>query len=181
MAEAKVQSIPSERQSTQQPGSQQRGISRRESYYPERDLFSLNPFAMMRRLSEEMDRAFSSSFGLTPRWSESGTWAPVIEVRERNNHLEIAAELPGLNKNDVRIECTDEGIVIEGERKRETESTEGGIHRSERSYGSFYRLVPLPEGADAEKAKAEFKDGVLRVSVPLTERASRRRQIPIGG
>ena len=184
MAENKAQNVTSQKPSNQpqSAGQQQpRGIARREGYYPSREFFSLNPFSMMRRLSEEMDRAFSSSFGLGPRWGESGAWSPPIEVHERENHLEISAELPGMSKDDVRVECTDEGIVIEGEKKRETESTEHGIHRSERSYGSFHRMIPLPEGADAEKAQAEFKNGVLRVRVPLAERPGRHRQIPIGG
>lgn len=184
MAETKVQHAPSSNNpSTQQPQRQQQqqgqqhGLSRRQDF--QRDLFSLNPFSMMRRLSEEMDRAFASSFGLSPRFGESGIWSPPIEVRERNNQLEIAAELPGLSKDDIRVECTDEGIIIEGEKKREQESDEGGVHRSERSYGHFYRMIPLPEGANGEQAKAEFKDGVLCVRVPLQENQSRKRQIPI--
>jgi HSP20 family protein len=177
MADTKVQNPPQ----TQQHQPQQRGISRREEYYPSRDLFSLSPFTMMRRLSEEMDRAFASSFGLAPRFGESGAWTPPIEVRERDNQIEIAAELPGMNKDDVHVECTDEGIVIEGEKKREYETREGGVHRTERSYGHFYRAIPLPDGADADKAKAEFKDGVLRVRVPISEQQRKVRQIPIGG
>jgi HSP20 family protein len=185
MAESKVQNAPSQGSSTQPSGSRtqqqqpQRGLTRREEYFPSRDLFSLNPFSMMRRLSDEMDRAFATSFGLTPRVGDGGMWSPAIEVRERNNQIEISAELPGLNKEDVHVECTDEGIVIQGEKKRESESDEGGVHRSERSYGRFYRMIPLPEGANGEQAKAEFKDGVLCVKVPFQEQQSKKRQIPI--
>jgi HSP20 family protein len=136
---------------------------------------------MMRRLSEEMDRAFSSSFGLTRGFGEHSTWAPTVEVRERNNTLEVLAELPGMNKDDVKVEITDEGIVIQGERKREYENTEGGFHRSERTYGRFYRLIPLPEGAQADQARADFRNGVLEVKVPLPQQQqrTRSRQIPI--
>jgi HSP20 family protein len=133
---------------------------------------------MMRRLSEEMDRAFNSSFGLSR--SAEGLWSPAVDVRERDGNLEIQAELPGLNKDDVRVECTDEGIIIEGEKKREQESNEGGWRRTERSYGHFYRMIPLPEGADPDKAKAEFKDGVLQVRVPISQETRKGRQIPIG-
>src|SRR5579883_2469972 len=128
MAEIKTQHAPSERRGNQpqqpaQQGSQeqQRGLARREQgYFPPRDLFTLSPFSMMRRLSEEMDRAFASSFGLGPRgFGQSGMWSPPIEVRERNNNLEIMAELPGMGKDDVHVECTDEGIVIQGEKRRE--------------------------------------------------------------
>ena len=86
-----------------------------------------------------------------------------------------------MNKDDVKVECTDEGIVIEGEKKREHESKEGGFHRTERSYGHFYRMIPLPDGAQAENAKAEFRDGVLQVKVPIPEGQRKSRQIPING
>ncbi len=169
MAEAKSQEA-----STQQ----QRGVKRRHEYSPSRDLLNFNPFSMMRRLSEEMDRAFSSSLGLW-RGSDEGMWAPPVEVRERNGNVEICAELPGMTKDDIKVEWTDQGLVIEGEKKREKQSEEGGYFRSERSYGHFYRTVPLPEGTDTSKIKAEFKNGVLQIQAPLSEQR-RRKQIPIG-
>ena len=149
----------------------------------ERDLW-LNPFSLMRRLSDEMDRAFASSLGL-PTWGrhrgeEQTTWIPPVEVFERDNNLVVQAELPGMNKEDVKVELTDEGLAIRGERKREQEEKHEGYYRSERSYGQFYRVVPLPEGVDPEKAKAQFKDGVLHVEVPLPPSAQRKhREIPI--
>jgi len=171
MAETKIQKQTAE----------QRDVARREDYSPSRDLFSFSPFSMMRRLSEEMDRAFASSLGMSRGFGEHGMWSPAVDVRERNGNLEIQAELPGLNKDDVKVECTDEGIIIQGERKREQESEEGGWRRSERTYGRFYRMIPLPDGAQTEQAKAEFKDGVLQVRVPISEQHRHGRQIPIGG
>jgi HSP20 family protein len=167
-------------QKTSEP-QRDRGVARRQDYYPSRDLFSFSPFSMMRRLSEEMDRAFGSSFGLSRGFPESGMWTPPVEVHERDGNLEITAELPGMNKDDVKVECTDEGIIIEGEKKREHESNEGGFHRTERSYGHFYRMIPLPDGAQAENAKAEFRDGLLQVKVPIPEGPRKSRQIPING
>src|ERR1051325_10158034 len=170
---------------TQNPstGQQSSDVTRRQDYRPSRDLFSFSPFSMMRRLSEEMDRAFSSNFGLTRGFGGFGdqsAWAPVVEVRERNGNLEINAELPGLNKDDVKVECTDEGIIIEGEKRREHETSEGGYHRSERTYGRFCRMIPLPEGAQTDKAQAEFKNGVLEIKVPMPQQQQRKsRQIPI--
>ncbi len=166
--------------------SDQRSVARRQEFYPSRDLFSLSPFAMMRRLTEEMDRAFGNSFGPWglyggAGWSGETTWAPPVEVRERNGKLEVTAELPGLNKEDVKIEYNQDSIVIQGEKRREKESEEGGVRRSERIYGRFYRQVPLPEGAEADKAKAEFKNGVLQVQIPITEQKQKTRQIPISG
>ena len=178
MAEVKV----GKSKETEKQGERGGAMARRYPHF--NDLFTLNPFSMMRRLSEEMDRAFSSSlalnrgFGWSPEQS-GGIWSPALEVTERDNNLVVCAELPGLKKEDVKVDITDEGIVIQGERRREHEEHHAGYYRSERSYGMFHRLVPLPEGADAEKAKAQFKDGVLEVTVPLPERKSRRREIPI--
>jgi len=169
MAETKVQPASSERE---------KGMARRGEYLPSRDFFS--PFSIMRRFSDEMDRMFSNAFGFTRGSSYWGGWTPPVEVRERDGNLEIFAELPGLSRDDVKVECSPEGITIEGEKKQEMEKVEGGIHRSERSYGHFYRTIPMPEGAEVDKAKAEFKDGVLQVRVPLSEQArGKRRQIPI--
>jgi HSP20 family protein len=171
MAETKTQTASSQGE---------RSVTRRGEYSPSRDLFSSGPFSMIRRLTEEMDRAFSNTWSLTRGFGDWGAWSPPVEVRQRDGDLEISAELPGLSKDDVKVECTEEGITIEGEKKREVEKEEGGIHRSERSYGHFYRMIPLPEGAESDKAKAQFKDGVLQVRVPISEQArAKHRQIPI--
>jgi HSP20 family protein len=188
MADSKVQNPTSEQRTqtgVQQrgQGSERQGLARRQERWAG-DPFYFSPFAMMRRLGEEMDRAFSSSLGLDRRWSgagRSGAWSPAIEVRERNGQLEIDVELPGMSKEDVKVECTSEGIIFEGEKRSEHESDEGGYHRTERSYGRFYREIPLPEGAAADKATAEFKNGVLQVRVPLAEQRTKGRQIPING
>jgi HSP20 family protein len=150
----------------------EREISRRPEFH-----YGYGPFSIMRRVSDEMDRLFSHAFGWG-RSAELGTWSPAIEVRERDGNLEVTAELPGLKKDDVKVECTDEGLIIEGEKRQERRETEGGFHRSERVYGHFYRMIPLPAGAQSDKARAEFKDGVLQIRVPVPE-TKQRRQIPI--
>lgn len=184
MPEPKTQTQP-QSQSGEGQRAEHRGVQRRGEYYPSRDVFGLNPFSMFRRLSEEMDRAFASTFGLSHEFGEQGfdrgLWSPAIEVRERNHNIEIVAELPGMTKDDVKVECTDAGLILEGEKRREQEHTEGGIHRSERSYGHFYRLIPLPEGTESDKAKAEFKNGVLTVQVPISEQKRKGRQVQING
>jgi HSP20 family protein len=166
--------------SSQQPERRSGSLARRGEYFPSffsmspRDFFTMNPFAMMRRMSEEMDRWFGEREG------ERGVWAPAIEVREQDNNLVIWADLPGLKKEDVKLEITDDGLLIQGERKREHEErSEEGWYRSERSYGHFSRLIPLPEGANIDQAKASFKDGVLEVRVPVPASRQRRREIPI--
>jgi HSP20 family protein len=170
-------------------GSQEeRGMERHRAGTPARmgdwwtqDLFTMNPFALMRRMQEEMDRAFASSFGL---WrgrggEETPIFAPPIEVRQEDHNLVVSADLPGMSKEDVRIECTEDALHIEGERRREHEETSGGVHRSERCYGRFQRSIPLPEGAEVDKASAQFKDGVLEVRVPVPEQQRKAREIPI--
>jgi HSP20 family protein len=184
MADVKVQKGEQQQQRSQQGAMERRGgggLARREEWG--RDLFTMNPFAMMRRLSEEMDRAFGTSFGLTRGFpslaGDFGRFSPPIEIRQEGNDLVVSADLPGINKDDVRVECTQDGLIIEGERKRESEETRAGVQRTERSYGSFSRLVPLPEDADTEHAKAQFKDGVLEVRVPVPESSRKAKEIPI--
>lgn len=154
-----------------------------ESWLP---TFSTSPFGFMRRFSEDMDRFFEDFWGRpasltgTPRAIESFTWTPKVEVLRKNDQFIVRADLPGLTKEDVTLEITEEALTIEGERKHEKEEKGEGFYRSERAYGNFYRCIPLPEGVLAESAKATFKNGVLEVVVktpPLPERRSRRLEI----
>ncbi len=104
---------------------------------------------------------------------------PVVEVSEHDGKLEVVADLPGVKETDVKVEVTDEGLVIQGERRREHEEKGEGFYRSERTYGQFYRLIPLPEGANLDQARAEFRNGELRVSLAVPEQQRKVRQIPI--
>jgi HSP20 family protein len=102
-------------------------------------------------------------------------WAPDIDVFQKNNELTIRADLPGLKREDVTVEITDDSVYIQGERRREHEEEREGYYRSERSYGSFSRLIPLPDGAITEQAKATFKDGVLEITMPAPPESKGRR------
>jgi HSP20 family protein len=145
------------------------------------------PFGLMHRFAEEMERMFEN-FGtrrgvfpvVFPREVEETSWAPAVEVFEKNGYWIVRAELPGLTKEHVKVEITDEMLVIEGERKHEKEEKGEHVYRSERSYGTFYRGIPLPEGVNPETARATYKDGVLEVTLvaPLTpEKHARRVEI----
>jgi HSP20 family protein len=144
--------------------------------FPFGRFFGLSPFALMREFTDEMDQLMRGGPS-----AELQTWAPSIDIRQCNGTLEVAAELPGLKKEDVKVEVTDDSLVIEGERKQEHKEDHEGYHRWERSYGRFYRAIPLPEGAKTEQVKAELKDGVLRVSIPVPESKSKARQVPVAG
>lgn len=163
---------------------QQRGLSRGRNWDPwgfgpsPAEFFSGNPFTLMRRMSEEMDRTFNEFFGQSR--GESSSWYPAVEVAERNGQLQIHAELPGIKPEDVKVEITDDRLILHGERKSEHEHHVGKAYRSERRYGEFYREIALPEGVKGEEAKAQFRDGVLEVMVPMPQQATRRREIPIG-
>ena len=134
-----------------------------------------DPFAVLRQMTSELDRMFERPFETAFRWpslpataaTDVDRWAPQIDVFERDNRLVTRVDLPGLKKEDVKVEVTDGHLAISGERKSEREEKKDNVYHSERSYGSFYRAVPLPEGAKLEDVKATFADGVLEVSVPL--------------
>lgn len=165
-------------------GSQpQGGLSRRSGYalglpLMPVDLFRMNPFSLMRRMTEELDRVFGEGNGgeRTER-----AWLPAIEATERDGNYVVRAELPGLAPKDVKVEITEDAIVLQGERKEERDEDRGDVHVSERRYGKFYREIPLPEGAKAEEARAKFENGVLEISVPLQKEQSTRREIPVEG
>ena len=131
-----------------------------------------DPFALLRQMTSELERTFEDwpSF----RWPSFGqlataesAWSPKIDVFERDNRVVTRVDLPGMKKEDVSVEVTDGHLALSGERKHEKEEKKDNVYRSEREYGSFYRVVPLPEGVKLEDVKATFADGVLEVSVPL--------------
>jgi HSP20 family protein len=151
-----------------------------------------SPFSFMRRFSEEMDRLFEDfGFGgsLSPTRSFSGgalpsefgrpAWRPQIEMFQRGEELVVRADLPGMTKDDVKIECTANEITIQGERKEEREEAHEGIFHSERTYGRFFRQIPLPEGVSADDAKATFRDGVLEITMKAPDESKQRRRIQI--
>jgi HSP20 family protein len=126
-----------------------------------------NPFAFMRRLSQEFDRAFGfrpDVLGVPEFYPKM--WSPEIEVLERDNKLIVRVDLPGLKRENVKIQTTHDELTIEGERKIEEEKKEEGFYRTERTYGKFVRSIPLPEYVKAEEAVAAFKNGVLEIEMP---------------
>ena len=148
-----------------------------------------SPFAVMRRMMEDMDRMFEDfgfGGGLSTLFRNGGVgrdlhafgsqlWSPQIEVQQREGQLVVKADLPGLKENDVQIEVHDGALVLRGERRQEQQSERDGINYSERSYGTFTRSIPIPHGVRAEDVEASFDNGVLQVSLRVPEQQGSRR------
>ena len=156
-----------------------------------------SPHAFLHRFAEEMDRLFED-FGLGFGWRlpraltrgreplrrEVGlipaVWSPRVDILQKDGNLLVRADLPGLTKEDIKVEVTDDTLTIQGERKQEKKEEREGYSYSECSSGSFYRAIPLPEGVDASKATAEFRNGVLEVTVPTPPRPeSKARRLEV--
>ncbi len=137
-------------------------------------------FAMLRAMSSELERVFDRPFMSALHWPalkvDAPTWTPKIDVFERDKHLVAKVDLPGLKKDEVKVEVADGHLAISGERKVEKEEKKDNYYRSERSFGSFYRAVPLPEGVKLNEVKATFSDGVLEVTIPLPAQSESKMQ-----
>jgi HSP20 family protein len=167
---------PEETQAAERRGSR---ISRWEPWP------SFGPFSMMRRWFDEMDRYFEG-FGPTLERFKSWTtpeaaFSPHVDIFEHDGKLVISADLPGLNKEDVKVDITEDAVIIEGERKYEHEERKEGIYRSERSYGQFRRQIPLPQSVKTDTATANFKNGVLEITMEAPQLMKTRRRIQIQG
>ena len=108
-------------------------------------------------------------------------WTPQVEVFRRGDELVVRADLPGMRKEDVKVDVQPNQLVLQGQRTWENEEEREGVLRSERRYGSFYRAIPLPEGVRAEEAHASYRDGVLEITMPAPENQPRGRRLQIEG
>jgi HSP20 family protein len=148
-----------------------------------------DPFDALRRFADRLDR-----WPLAPFWGPpaetaarrrglAGIWTPQIESFQRGDQFIVRADLPGLTKDDISVELEDDAIVITGERTSEAQHEDDGFFTSERSYGRFCRVVPLPDGAIADSVKASFQNGVLEVALqapPHETRHGRRVEVTSG-
>lgn len=126
------------------------------------------------------DRIFEGpgmeSFGA---WRGSDRFSPDVDIFERNGKFVVQVDLPGLIKNDVQVDISEDSIIIDGERRYQHEDDQGGVYRSERGHGHFRREISLPEGAKLDTATANFKNGVLEVAVDAPQLSKSRRRIAI--
>lgn len=141
-----------------------------------------NPIKISRwepfRELEEIERRLESLFERSPfartreELQSAQEWSPMVDISENDKEYLLKADLPEVAKSDIKVSFRDGVLEISGERKKERHENTERIHRSERSYGAFLRSFTLPSGAEGEKAKAEFKDGVLFVRIPKNEKSA---------
>jgi HSP20 family protein len=144
----------------------------------------------MRRLSDDLDELFGQLVGgaaitgavaapLAFVADAPVDWVPAIETFQREGKLVVQADLPGLQADDVTVEIDDGVLTLSGERREEHEVDESGVRRTERRYGRFTRSIALPEGARTEEVQASFCNGVLEITVPLSQSSQQRRAVQI--
>jgi HSP20 family protein len=134
-----------------------------------------DPFSSLHREMNRMFEDFARSFDVAPwsGWEKEG-FHPRTDVRETDDAVLVTAEIPGLEEKDFEINLTEGVLTLKGEKRHEHEEKEkGAVHRIERGYGSFQRRVPLPCEVEAEKATAEYRNGVLSVTLPKAPSAKR--------
>lgn len=133
---------------------------------------TLNPFKQVSRLQRSIDRMMDDfvtplgRFGAQEWPTESYNFVPACDLEETDSNYLMSFDLPGLKKEDIKIELADNLLTVTGERSKEHETKTGGRYQQERYYGSFQRVFTLPHAGDASKVEASYQDGVLRVAVP---------------
>jgi HSP20 family protein len=136
-----------------------------------------SPFGLMRRFADDMDRMFGSL-----DWNDQQLFSPELDIYEKDGKLVVRADLPGVSKDNVKVDLSEHVLTIEGERKCEHEDNDQGVYtceRSERSYGHFRREIALPEGVNTDTAKANFKNGTLEITFDSPQTSKTRRRIEI--
>jgi HSP20 family protein len=140
------------------------------------------PFRDLVTIQDRMNRLFSEAFRGTRAgdedWGLGGSWAPAVDILEQDGNIVLKAELPGVDPKDVEVRVENNTLTLRGERRFDNETKRENYHRVERSYGTFTRSFSLPNVVDTEKIKAEYRDGVLNVTLPTKEEA-KPKQISI--
>jgi len=152
---------------------------------PASALQAWRPFESLRRevdrLFEDFDRGSwgfpfrRSTFALEPFWRSELTWGttPAVDITESDKAYEITADLPGMAEKDIEVKLANGGLIVKGQRQEEKEEKKKDYYLQERRYGSFERCFRVPDGVDADKVEATFKNGVLTVTLPKTAEAQK--------
>jgi HSP20 family protein len=125
----------------------------------------------LNQLRNEMNRVFDSPFDGFGRGQFFNNWVPALDVHQDRDNVVVRAELPGMKKEDIDVSLHDGTLTISGERKHEEKGKEADSYRSERFFGRFQRSISLPVSVDVGKVAANYKDGILTVTLPKTEEA----------
>lgn len=136
------------------------------------DLIRWNPLQEMVSLRERMSRLFDEPlfrFEGRNEETEMGAWHPAVDMFEKDDHMVIKAELPGMDRKDISLDFKDGVLTLSGVRKHENEIKEENFYRREMSYGKFVRSFSLPADSDADKIRAEFQNGLLTIEIPKPE------------
>ena len=149
----------------------------------------------MRQMQEQMDALFNTFFSRNPFFSgdlnllegpkhdreiiTSNYKQPLADIYETEKEVVVDIELPGMKKKDIKVHVTDEGIEVKAEAKNEIkhEDKKKGVYRFERNYSGFCRHISLPSNTDAKKARAEYKDGLLKITVPKTKLEEQKKKL----
>ena len=131
-------------------------------------------FQDMEEMQQQMNRLFDLGLQRPFKVGNGGKfWAPAVDVIEEKDVIKVKADLPGLKKEEIEVAVDNDTLTIKGEKKQEKEIKEKGYIRSERYYGSFHRSFTLPAGVDPQKVNANYRDGVLEITLPKREEAKK--------
>jgi HSP20 family protein len=144
-----------------------RNIERLEPF--RRDIERWNPFQEIDTLQRQMNRLFDRLMPTDGGEITGFNFIPAVELEETEDVIHLRLEVPGLEAKDINIEATPESVTITGERKFETKTEENGVTRSEFRYGKFQRIIELPSAIQNDKVNAEYKNGILHLTLPKTE------------
>ncbi|NKB18787.1 MAG: Hsp20/alpha crystallin family protein [Pseudanabaena sp. CRU_2_10] len=132
----------------------------------------------MDRLFEDLIHTSSHEFSSLPK-VEDAAWAPAVEMQETDSDLILKAQIPGIEAKDLDIQVSEDAVSIAGEHREEKKTEEKGYFRSEFSYGRFQRIVPLPMRINNEQIGSEFKDGVLKLTLPKVEKTAPKKVVKV--
>lgn len=145
------------------------------------DLVRWSPYDELARIRDEFNQAFAPFWSGRPWSSLMSNWIPSVDVRESADRIEVSAEIPGVNPEDVDVTVSDDSVVIRGEVKQETVDSDMGYMRQERRYGSFQRTIPLPAAVKHEQSTIDYHNGILKLTLPKAEPGkSRSTRLKIG-
>lgn len=136
------------------------------------NLVKWNPWRELETFQNRMGHFFHEPFFMPSLFNDEadmGGWNPVVDIYEDKDHIVIKAELPGMDKKNIKVDLKDNVLTLEGERSYENESKENHYYRKERVFGKFKRAFRLPDNLDPEKINADYKNGVLKIEIPKPE------------